>query len=508
MVVSWWRWNDNPHEFIVDGEDGGQEQAVEIMRRARDALIEVEDHLLPDKSHREWLDSSEGAYVEKSVDNRDVTVRPAIMMPAGTGLITVAPGRVDLRSQDVIVEDSKLLTAQEWEIVEAMGNLHELSYDNCSATTLSKERLEFGPPMDLVVAISYLDKLSGKFITMGGIEQFRIPYKPELNADGTIVPSADIKMNRVVDLRTIHYFDPMTWAMRENWSSGRYLHWTRKTTRPFEIWPEAWNADGVSLEQKQTSIADEYEKKARERKVIRDRTVGDQQAQRIPGSRDMPVPALAAAHCDFAKWGWTGSTRLDLEIHDMPLLQRDLREHLMPPRRREKTVDVPDMPWNCCVARPVFKNEIRKSTGARKALREEWDRLRLINTWREDLVEEWDVVKARAKKAHTRAHVGMVFQICVEKDSETEKPEKDRKYKGLVVFRGNDVVDENWDIAMFQELGSAPATMRKYATYTVFSRVISLRMPTQRRPKPSQDWEARRRGYPSPGRNGQNRGSI
>jgi hypothetical protein len=53
----------------------------------------------------------------------------------------------------------------------------------------------------------------------------------------------------------------------------------------------------------------------------------------------------------------------------------------------------------------------------------------------------------------------IVFQICVEKDSETEKPEKDRKYKGRVVFRGNDVVDENWDIAMFQELGSAPATM-------------------------------------------------
>ena len=73
--------------------------------------------------------------------------------------------------------------------------------------------------------------------------------------------------------------------------------------------------------------------------------------------------------------------------------------------------------------------------------------------------EEWDVVKARAKKAHTRVHMGMVFQICVEKDSETEKPEKDRKYKGRVVFRGNDMVDENWDVAMFQELGSAPATM-------------------------------------------------
>jgi hypothetical protein len=137
---------------------------------------------------------------------------------------------------------------------------------------------------------------------MNGIEQFRIPYKPELNADGSIVPSADIKMNRVVDLRIIHYFDPMTWKMRGDWSSGRYIHWTKKTTRPFEMWPEAWNADGASLEQKHISIAgrektkarrDEYEKKAHERKVIRDRTVDHQQAQHIPGSRD----ACAGAGC-------------------------------------------------------------------------------------------------------------------------------------------------------------------------------------------------------------------
>jgi hypothetical protein len=100
-----------------------------------------------------------------------------------------------------------------------MGNLHEFSYDNCSATTLSKERLENGPPMELVVAISHLDKLSGEFITMNGIEQFRIPHKAELNDDGTIVPSETINMNKMVDLRTTHYFDPKTWTMRGNWNS-------------------------------------------------------------------------------------------------------------------------------------------------------------------------------------------------------------------------------------------------------------------------------------------------
>jgi hypothetical protein len=117
------------------------------------------------------------------------------------------------------------------------------------------------------------------------------------------------------------------------------------------------------------------------------------------------------------------------------------------------------MPWNCCVARPVFKDEIRRSPGAQAALRNERGRLRLIDTWREDLVEGWDEVAAHAKRANTKIHMGMVFQICVEKNSETEKPEDQRKWKGRVIFRGDDVVDENWDVAMFQELGIAPATM-------------------------------------------------
>jgi hypothetical protein len=126
------------------------------------------------------------------------------------------------------------------------------------------------------------------------------------------------------------------------------------------------------------------------------------------------------------------------------------------PKRRPKYNNVP---WDWCVARPAFQDEIRRSPGAQAALRKEWDRLRAINTWLEDEVEESDVVKARAKRQGVEIRMGMVFQICVGEDSETEKEERLRKWKGRVVFRGNDVVDANWDVAMFQELGSAPATM-------------------------------------------------
>jgi hypothetical protein len=106
------------------------------------------------------------------------------------------------------------------------------------------------------------------------------------------------------------------------------------------MWPEMWNSEKIGLAQKQIAIADwkktkarrdEYEQKARERKVIWDRTVGNHEAQHIPGSRDPPAPALAAEHGEFATWKpWLDriNKKLNLEIPDMPLLQRDLREHL------------------------------------------------------------------------------------------------------------------------------------------------------------------------------------
>ena len=51
----------------------------------------------------------------------------------------------------------------------------------------------------------------------------------------------------------------------------------------------------------------------------------------------------------------------------------------------------------------------------------------------------------------------MLYQICVEKGSEL--PPELRKYKGRVVFLGNQVKNQNWEAAMFQDLGSSPATM-------------------------------------------------
>ena len=52
-----------------------------------------------------------------------------------------------------------------------------------------------------------------------------------------------------------------------------------------------------------------------------------------------------------------------------------------------------------------------------------------------------------------------MFEICVEKGSELPAGHELRKFKGRTVFQGNNVRDENSDVALFSELGSSPATM-------------------------------------------------
>ena len=66
---------------------------------------------------------------------------------------------------------------------------------------------------------------------------------------------------------------------------------------------------------------------------------------------------------------------------------------------------------------------------------------------------------AEARAAGCTHHVGRIFDICVEKRSELEESHPARKFKGRVAFQGNRVKDENWDVALFQDLSSSPAAM-------------------------------------------------
>ena len=87
----------------------------------------------------------------------------------------------------------------------------------------------------------------------------------------------------------------------------------------------------------------------------------------------------------------------------------------------------------------------------------EWKRLSDNRVWDEAHPREWNDVRREANESGERIHMGVMFDVCVEKNSEMA-PEK-RTYKGRAVFQGNVVVAQNCDAAMLRDLGSQPATM-------------------------------------------------
>ncbi|MCP4242468.1 MAG: hypothetical protein GY772_18080, partial [bacterium] len=111
------------------------------------------------------------------------------------------------------------------------------------------------------------------------------------------------------------------------------------------------------------------------------------------------------------------------------------------------------------VARPVRPLEWLNNPEAWAAVQKEWEMLRKIGTWDEASVREWRDVARDARRTGEKMHVGRIFTLCFEKNYELEDGNPARKFKGRVVFRGNDVRDETWEAAMFEELSSNLATM-------------------------------------------------
>ena len=62
-------------------------------------------------------------------------------------------------------------------------------------------------------------------------------------------------------------------------------------------------------------------------------------------------------------------------------------------------------------------------------------------------------------KEQKEVNFGYLFGICVEKGSELPDGHPLKKYKYRVVFQGNRVVNQDWDAATFEDLGSSPATL-------------------------------------------------
>ena len=112
-----------------------------------------------------------------------------------------------------------------------------------------------------------------------------------------------------------------------------------------------------------------------------------------------------------------------------------------------------------CVARPVNRTEAQGNAKAAEAMAKEWKRLIEKGVWCYNTMREWDEVARTARSKGATVHLGRIFGIMVEKGSELAVGDPNRKFKYRVVFQGNNVVTQNWEAALFQDLGSSPASM-------------------------------------------------
>ena len=114
------------------------------------------------------------------------------------------------------------------------------------------------------------------------------------------------------------------------------------------------------------------------------------------------------------------------------------------------------------------KKEREETVAAMQAVEKEWKRLRDMVTWDEDSVREWREVAWTAKSKGEVAHVGRLIALCVQKGSELQDGDPEKKFKGRVVFGGDRVWDQNWDAAVFSELSASPAIMEAAKSVDVY----------------------------------------
>ena len=92
-------------------------------------------------------------------------------------------------------------------------------------------------------------------------------------------------------------------------------------------------------------------------------------------------------------------------------------------------------------------------------MEKEWSRLIQQGVLDVASVREKEDVATEARRTGKNVQFGRLHGICVEKSHELEKGHLYRKYKGRVVFLGNQVTNQFYETASFQDLGNSPATM-------------------------------------------------
>ena len=141
-------------------------------------------------------------------------------------------------------------------------------------------------------------------------------------------------------------------------------------------------------------------------------------------------------------------------VPSMPCVQHMKDDH----RERLGSSFVGDVFRSALVSRPVGRKEMLSDPEALESMMKEWKGQWTADVYDFKTVREYDDVVKEAYKIGEEIHMARVHGICVEKHSELPKEDKRRKFKGRGVLLGNQVKNQNFEAALFQDLGNSPAS--------------------------------------------------
>ena len=168
---------------------------------------------------------------------------------------------------------------------------------------------------------------------------------------------------------------------------------------------------------------------------------------------------MTVAEADMAGLSEPCSVGLTPQSHDSALREKYVDAELVSAAGRHRQKISGALAPSFLTCRPVSRSEFLNHPQAMDAYWKEWHNLEGKNVFRYETLAEWDTVSRQARQAGREIHFGYLFGFMVEKGAEFPEGDPRRKFKYRIVFRGNDVKDQNWDVALFQEMASTPTTL-------------------------------------------------
>ena len=168
---------------------------------------------------------------------------------------------------------------------------------------------------------------------------------------------------------------------------------------------------------------------------------------------------MSVAEADMAGLSESCSVGLTSQSFDTALREKYADAELVSAAGRHRQKINGALAPSLLTCRPVSRKEFLQNPVAMDAYWKEWHNLEGKQVFRYETLAEWDTVSRNARVAGKEIHFGYLFGFMVEKGAEFPAGDSRRKFKYRIVFRGNDVKDQNWDVALFQEMASTPTTL-------------------------------------------------